>query len=106
MEGNPLIIMGYPSHPHFGIRLREPGIKANPSSNGHVSCISNRRIEELAQAAGLVTCDFRSGYFMRWSGSVLENNRWWQVFNNWWGNRFPWWPSEAFVKLRRDGALG
>ena len=96
-----LLIVGFPQHPHFALRMREPYIRAYTKSNGHVSAISNRRFNNAALANGCAIEEVRGAYFLRASGLFLENYRWWQKFNLAWGRMFSSWPGESFIAARK-----
>lgn len=101
VEEGALIIVGFPSHPHFAIPIREPYIRAHTKANGHVSAISNARFKKAARANGCEIEEVRGAYFLRASGLFLEDYRWWQRFNLAWGRLFPSWPGESFVAARK-----
>jgi hypothetical protein len=55
----------------------------------------------MGEAAGCTT-EFMSGaFFLRSSGSLLENCAAWIRFNLWWGGKFPSWPGEIYWLMRK-----
>jgi SAM-dependent methyltransferase len=99
-----VLMGGFPSVPDFCVKIREPKIRANPNSNGHVSCFSPGRVRRIADEFGL-QLDFLSGaFFLRASGFFLENRAWWLRFNLAFGALLPSWPGEIYWVMRKPMA--
>jgi SAM-dependent methyltransferase len=96
-----LLIAGFPAHPHVVIQHRERRLRARTNENGHVSALSLRRFNAAARANGCTIEVMQGGYFLRSSGSFLEDRRWWQRFNLAWGRLVPGWLTEAYIAARR-----
>ena len=71
-----VIIGGVPVIPHSFCRLRERQLRKTAELHGHVSAFSPRRIKEMAKDDRLRIEMLTGAYFMRWSGSLLEQHRW------------------------------
>ena len=101
MKPGSVLMGGFPSVPNFCAMLREPQIRANPNSNGHVSAFSPRRVRRIAGEYGL-QLDFLAGaFFLRASGFFLEDQAWWLRFNLAFGALVPNWPSEIYWVMRK-----
>jgi len=60
-----------------------------------------RRWVNLVHTAGLTTETLCGTHFLRWTGFVLENYRWWIRLNQLWGALFPSLGSEIYLQARR-----
>jgi hypothetical protein len=105
-EEGTLIIAGFPCHPDFAVRFREPYLRKYTNSNGHVSAMSNARFTRAARSSDCEIEELRGAYFLRASGLFLEDYLWWQKFNLAWGGLFPAWPGESFTAARKQSAPG
>jgi 2-polyprenyl-3-methyl-5-hydroxy-6-metoxy-1,4-benzoquinol methylase len=95
------LLVGFPSHLHAFIPLREPRLRAHTNSNGHVSALSAKRFHDAARANGCDIEESRGAFFLRASGMVLEDQRWWQQFNLAWGRLVPGWFGEVYIAARK-----
>jgi SAM-dependent methyltransferase len=96
-----VLIGGSPVLPHFLVASHQKLERKTAQPMGHVSVFSPQRVIQMAEAAGC-TVEFISGaFFMRSSGSPLENSAAWLRFNLWWGSRFPSWPGEIYWLMRK-----
>ena len=101
MKPGSVVMGGFPSVPNWCARLREPQIRANPNSNGHVSAFSPKRVRKIAREQGL-QLDFLAGaFFLRASGLFLEDQAWWLRFNLAFGALLPSWPGEIYWVMRK-----
>ena len=96
-----LLLVGFPSHLHAFIPLREPRLRAHTNSNGHVSALSARRFNDAARSNGCDLEEARGAFFLRASGMFLEDQRWWQQFNLAWGRLVPGWFGEVYIATRK-----
>lgn len=96
-----VLLVGFPSHLHSFIPLREPRLRAHTNANGHVSALSARRFSEAARANGCDVEEARGAFFLRASGMFLEDRRWWQQFNLAWGRLVPGWFGEVYLAARK-----
>jgi SAM-dependent methyltransferase len=104
MKPGSVLIGGLPSVPDFCAKIREPKIRANPNSNGHVSAFSPARVRRIADEHGL-QLDFLSGaFFLRASGFFLEDRAWWLRLNLAFGALVPPWPGEIYWVMRKPAA--
>jgi SAM-dependent methyltransferase len=96
-----VLIGGFPVLPHFLVASHQKRERKTAQPMGHVSVFSPQRVIRMGEAAGC-TIEFNSGaFFMRSSGSPLENSAAWLRFNLWWGSRFPSWPGEIYWLMRK-----
>ena len=95
------LIVGFPSHLHPFIPLREPRLRSHTNSNGHVSALSVRRFNVAARRSGCDIEEARGAFFLRASGMFLEDYRWWQQFNLAWGRLVPGWFGEVYIVARK-----
>lgn len=71
---------------------------------GHINSMSPRRWRKLLYEVGL-NLDFLTGsHAVRWSGSALENSKWWIRANQLWAALFPSLGSECCLQARRRPA--
>lgn len=96
-----LLLVGFPSHIHAFIPLREPRLRSHTNSNGHVSALSARRFNAAARQNGCDVEEARGAFFLRASGLFLEDQRWWQRFNLAWGRLVPGWFGEVYIAARK-----
>ncbi len=96
-----VLLVGFPSHIHAFIPLREPRLRAHTNSNGHVSALSAKRFHAAARANGCEIEESRGAFFLRASGMLLEDQRWWQQFNLAWGRLVPGWFGEVYIACRK-----
>ncbi|MDQ6991480.1 MAG: methyltransferase domain-containing protein [Mariprofundaceae bacterium] len=101
MKSGSIIIGGLPSLPHIFEASREKKIRANPNDNGHVSAFSPKRMQELAKQSGLELEFLTGAFFIRASGSCLEDQPWWIRFGFRFSRIFPSWPGETYWVLRK-----
>jgi SAM-dependent methyltransferase len=96
-----VLIGGSPVLPDFLVAPHQKRERKTAQPMGHVSVFSPQRVGRMAKAAGC-TVEFISGaFFMRRSGSRLENSAAWLRFNLWWGGKFPSWPGEIYWLMRK-----
>jgi SAM-dependent methyltransferase len=96
-----VLIGGSPVLPDFLVAPHQKLERKTAQPMGHVSVFSPQRVIRMGEAAGC-TVEFISGaFFMRSSGSLLENSAAWLRFNLWWGSRFPSWPGEIYWLMRK-----
>ena len=96
-----VLIGGSPVLPHFLVASHQKLERKTAQPMGHVSVFSPPRVIEMAEAAGCTTEFISGAFFMRSSGSSLENSAAWLRFNLWWGSRFPSWPGEIYWLMRK-----
>jgi hypothetical protein len=101
MKPGSVIIGGLPSLPRIFESSREAKIRANPNENGHVSAFSPRRMRELAARSGLELEFLTGAFFIRASGSWLEDRAWWVRLGFLFSRIFPSWPGETYWVLRK-----
>lgn len=71
----------------------------------HITAFWPSRWRHLVMDAGL-TLEFLNGaFFCRWSGSPLENCRWWARLNHLWGAFFPSLGAELYLMARKADTL-
>lgn len=104
LKNGGLIIGGVPVIPHSFCRLRERQLRKTAELFGHVSAFSPRRVKEIAKDNRLRIEMLTGAYFMRWTGSFLEQHRWWVRFNLLWGALVPAWPGELYFAIRNENA--
>jgi len=101
MKSGSIIIGGLPSLPHQFEAKREVKIRANPNDNGHVSAFSPKRMQALAASSGLELEFLTGAFFIRASGSWLEDQAWWIRLGLRITHMFPSWPGETYWVLRK-----
>lgn len=101
MKPGSVLMGGFPSVPHCCARLRESHIRRHAASEGHVSAWSARRLRKIAAALGLEVEFLTGAFFLRSSGSFLENHSAWLRLNLAFGALFPNWPGELYWVLRK-----
>ncbi len=101
MKPGSIIIGGLPSLPHIFEASREEKIRKNPNDNGHVSAFSPQRMKMLAKQSGLELEFLTGAFFIRASGSWLEDQSWWTRFGLLFSRLFPAWPGETYWVLRK-----
>jgi SAM-dependent methyltransferase len=103
MKPDSVIVGGFPSIPHWCVKLREPRLRASPDADHHRSAFSPKRVRDIARANGL-HLDFLAGaFFLRQSGFILEDYAWWLRFNLLFGALIPSWPGEIYWVMRKPG---
>jgi len=101
MRPGGVLIGGSPVLPDFLVASHQALQRKTAKPMGHVSVFSPQRVVRMGEAAGCTT-EFMSGaFFLRSSGSLLENSAAWIRFNLWWGGRFPSWPGEIYWLMRK-----
>ena len=96
-----VLIGGSPVLPDFLVAPHQKHERKTAQPMGHVSVFSPQRVIRMGETA-VCTVEFISGaFFMRSSGSPLENSAAWLRFNLWWGSKFPSWPGEIYWLLRK-----
>lgn len=104
-----IFLGGSPTMPAWLAGLREWWLRrqlrlGRVAPGGHINCLSPRRWRDLMQDTGL-TPEFVTGsHAVRFTGSWLENQRWWVRVNQFWGGLFPSLGSECYVRGRRQPA--
>lgn len=84
-----IVIGGFPVTPQWLARHWQKRIRLTASKFGHVSVFSPLRVKNMANTCRL-NLDFMSGaFFLRKSGSFLENHSGWIRLNLVWGALFP-----------------
>ncbi|HZM06352.1 MAG TPA: methyltransferase domain-containing protein [Candidatus Saccharimonadales bacterium] len=101
MKPNSVIVGGFPSVPHWCVKLREPGLRANPDPGSHRCAFSPKRVRDIAQAQGLRLEFLAGAFFLRASGFFLEDYAWWLRFNLLFGALIPSWPGEIYWVMRK-----
>ena len=101
MKPGSVLMGGFPSVPNWCAMLREPRLRANPNSNGHVSAFSPTRVRRIAGDYGLHLEFLAGAFFLRASGLFLEDQAWWLRFNVAFGALVPVWPGEIYWVMRK-----
>ena len=96
-----MFVAGYPAHFHWLRKIREKKLRSRTNANGHVSALSDRRVKRIARDCGLSCLQSRANFFLRTSGSFLENLVVWHRFNLFWGRLFPFWYAEHTLVFER-----
>jgi hypothetical protein len=101
------IIGGSPTMPDLIALIHEPWLRRkhraimdDPRSHRHLSVITPGRIKRFARRNDLTTEYLAGTFFVRSSGFVLENYRWWARLNLLWGAAFPALGAEVYFSLR------
>ena len=71
------------------------------SSGGHINALDPGRWRRLLNEAGLEIETLSGSHLCRWSGSPLENYRWWFKVNLLWGALFPSLGLDLYVVARK-----
>ena len=101
LEPGGILIGGYPVTPEILVPLWEKRLRANATPFRHVSAFSPTRTVAMALSHGL-TVDFLSGaFFMRHTGSPLENYPLWLRLNLAFGSAFPAVGGELYWSMRK-----
>lgn len=95
-----ILIGGSPVTPHWLAGYWERRLRRRARPLGHVSAISPRRIEAIAAANGLALDLLTGAFFLRCSGSRLENRRWWVRLNLAFGAAAPGAAGEIYWAMR------
>lgn len=96
-----IIVGGFPVTPKCLESYWQKRIRLTASSFGHVSVFSPQRVKSMANSRGL-HLDFLSGaYFLRKSGSFLENSKAWLRLNLLFGALFPSLGGEIYWQMRK-----
>lgn len=95
------VIGGMPVTPHWISGYWQKRIRARASRFGHVSVFSPVRIRKMAEVSGLKSDVVSGAFFMRKTGSTLENIKYWAAANLKFGRHFPAWPGEIYWRMRR-----
>jgi len=94
-----VVIGGFPVTPKWLASYWQKRIRLTASKFGHVSVFSPRRVKNMAQSCEL-NLDFISGaFFLRKSGSFLENYKGWLRLNLLWGALFPSLGGEIYWRM-------
>ncbi len=96
-----VLIGGSPVLPDFLVASHQKLERKTAQPMGHVSVFSPQRIIRMGEAAGCTTEFISGAFFMRSSGSPLENSAAWLRFNLWWGSTFHSWPGEIYWLMRK-----
>lgn len=104
-----IFLGGSPTMPHWLSRLRERWLRrklrlGQLAPGGHINCLSPRRWKRLMLDTGIQPEAVCGSHAVRFTGSWLENQRWWIRLNQIWGALFPSLGSECYVIGRREGA--
>lgn len=100
-----ILLAGSPVTPKFAAKLQEAKFKrelaAGTRKRGkHINAFWPKRWKDLVERQAMKV-EFMSGsFFMRWSGSPLENYRWWVRLNQIWGAMFPSLGAELYFQAR------
>ncbi len=96
-----ILIGGFPVTPKWLAEYWQKRIRSTASKYGHVSVFSPHRVKKMAQNSKL-KLDFLSGaFFLRKSGSVLENFKGWLRLNLLWGAVFPSLGGEIYWQMSK-----
>ncbi len=94
-----VMIGGFPVMPKWLASYWQKRVRLKASKFGHVSVFSPRRVKNMAQSCEL-NLDFISGaFFLRKSGSFLENPKSWLRLNLLWGALFPSLGGEIYWRM-------
>lgn len=104
-----IFLGGSPTMPAWLAGLREWWLRrklrlGRVAPGGHINCLSPRRWRGLMQDTGLQPEFVTGSHAVRFTGSSLENQRWWIRLNQFWGGLFPSLGSECYVRGRRQPA--
>ena len=104
-----IFLGGSPTMPAWLAGLREWWLRrklrlGRVAPGGHINCLSPRRWKSLMQDTGLQPEFVTGSHAVRFTGSWLENQRWWIRLNQLWGGLFPSLGSECYVGGRRQPA--
>lgn len=96
-----VMIGGFPITPKWLASYWQKRIRLTASKFGHVSVFSPQRVKNMANSCGLYL-DFISGaFFLRKSGSFLENCKAWLRLNLLFGALFPALGGEIYWRMRK-----
>lgn len=100
-----ILLAGSPVAPSLIVRLRQRQLRhqlrrGQRQPGTHVNCFWPARWRELVRQSGLQPEFVTGTYLLRWSGSPLENKRWWLRLNLVWGATFPAVGGEVYVMAR------
>lgn len=96
-----VMIGGFPVMPKWLTSYWQKRLRLTASKFGHVSAFSPQRVKNMANSCGLYL-DFISGaFFLRKSGSFLENYKAWPRVNLLFGALFPALGSELYWRIRK-----
>jgi SAM-dependent methyltransferase len=100
-----LLLAGSPVAPAWIARLRQRQYqrelregRRNPGE--HIHCFWPGKWRRLLNERGFQTELVTGAYLLRWSGSALENSKWWLRLNQLWGAAFPSLGGEVYVMAR------
>jgi SAM-dependent methyltransferase len=97
-----VLIGGAPTMPKLIADLGyEKRLARKAKRNGHVSVLSPERIELFAESEGLRLSFLSGAFFMRNTGSAIENSRLWLRMNLAFGAMFPSLAGEVYFALQR-----
>jgi SAM-dependent methyltransferase len=94
-----VVIGGFPVTPKWLASYWQKRIRLTASKFGHVSVFSPRRVKNMAQSCGLDLNFISGAFFMRKSGSFLENYKGWLRLNLLWGALFPSLGGEIYWRM-------
>jgi len=96
-----ILIGGFPVTPEWLVAYWQKRIRLTASKFGHVSVFSPQRVKQMAISCGL-SLNFISGaFFLRKSGSFLENSQGWLRLNLIWGALFPSLGGEIYWRMSK-----
>lgn len=101
-----LILAGSPVAPKWIALKRESqhqkNLKAEKIKLGdHINSMYCERWRELIAKNGMITEILTGTFLIRWSGSLLENQKWWIRFNQLWGAAVPSLGGEVYLAARK-----
>ncbi|SKB01802.1 Ubiquinone/menaquinone biosynthesis C-methylase UbiE [Prosthecobacter debontii] len=104
-----IFLGGSPTMPGWLAGLREKYFRNRLSRGlvafgGHITVLSPQRWKNLASDAGLTPEFITGSHLVRYTGSKLENYRWWLRLNQIWGALLPSLGSEVYIQARRTPA--
>lgn len=104
-----IFLGGSPTMPSWLASLREWWLRrqlrlGRVAPGGHINCLSPQRWKSLMHDTGLKPEFVTGSHALRFTGSWLENQRWWIRLNQLWGGLFPSLGSECYVCGRRQPA--
>ncbi len=96
-----ILIGGFPVTPKWFAAFWQKRIRLTASKYGHVSVFSPQRVKKMAKNSKL-NLDFLAGaFFLRKSGSFLENFKGWLHLNLLWGALFPSLGGEIYWQMSK-----
>jgi 2-polyprenyl-3-methyl-5-hydroxy-6-metoxy-1,4-benzoquinol methylase len=103
LKAGGVVIGGGPTLPDFIRPVRERQLRKDAEPFGHVSVISSRRLKKAARQLELRLEFLTGAYFIRMTGTFLEQYSLWLRLNLMFGACCPNWPGEHYWVMRRNG---